>query len=162
MEIENRELLEISTHLEETVQEVYQGLARRIDHPIIKNYLLLMARDEAHHEKHFEEMLDGKGGRHYGWEDSPRLRELIDTQIKKDLFPKLDALLDSLDDAPDIPKAFAVCLKCEEVAVEFYGLMRAACDDVETKSVLIEMESEEKSHRDYVEALIQYWKEASG
>lgn len=161
MQIENRELLEISTHLEETVQKVYEGLSRRIDHPIIRNYLRLMARDEAHHEKHFEEILNAGGGRHYGWEDSRRLRGLVDHQIKQDLFPKLDRLATSLDDSPDIAQALAVCLQCEEVAVEFYGLLRAACREVETKSVLIEMESEEKSHRDYVEALINFWKQAS-
>ncbi|MGP0628852.1 ferritin-like domain-containing protein [Nitrospina sp. 32_T5] len=162
MDIASQELLEVSTELEEKVQELYRNVAGRIDDPVVKNYLLLMARDEAHHEKHFEDMLGTEESRHCAWNHSPKLRELIDTQIQKKLFPMVDHMLDRMHDSVDIPKALEVCLKCEEMSVEFYGLMRASCEDVETKSVLIELESEEKSHRDFIRALLQHWEERFG
>lgn len=162
MEIASQELLEVSTEMEEKVQELYRGLAARIEDPVVKNYLLLMARDEAHHEKHFEEMLGTKESRHCGWNHSKQLRQLIDTKIQKDLFPLIDQMLERMHHSPDIRQGLEVCLKCEVLAVEFYGLMRASCDDVETKSVLIELESEEKSHRDFIQALLDHWEEKFG
>ncbi|CCQ90074.1 hypothetical protein NITGR_220030 [Nitrospina gracilis 3/211] len=162
MEIASQELLEVSTEMEEKVQELYRGLAGRIEDPVVKNYLLLMARDEAHHEKHFENMLGTEKSQHCGWNHSQELRELIDTQIQKELFPLVDRTLERMPNSVDIPRALHVCLKCEEMSVEFYGLMRASCEDVETKSVLIELESEEKSHRDFIRALLQHWEEKIG
>ena len=159
--ITNKELLDISVKIEREAQVFYKELAGHISDMMVKNYLLLMAKDEAHHEKQFETILGEKGDQKYGWEDSAGLHELIDKRLKPGLFPKLEDLFGDLPGFEDIRKALNVALKCEELAVEFYGILRKCCEDPETEILLITMESEERSHRDYIRTLIQYWKRES-
>ena len=161
IKISNKELLEISVNIEQEAQVFYKELANQVSDLMVKNYLLLMARDEAHHEKQFEILLGEKGDRKYGWEDSAALRELIDKRLKLGLFPKLEEIFEDLPGFEVIQKALNFALLCEELAVEFYGILRESCEDFEAKVLLITMESEEKSHRDYIQALIQYWEPKS-
>ena len=89
MKVSNKELLGISTNIEREAQAFYEELASYISEPMISNYLILMAKDEAHHEKQFESILEDKEGKKYGWEDSSALRELIDKHLKPGLFPPI-------------------------------------------------------------------------
>ena len=54
MQVSNKELLDISINMEQEAQEFYKDLASHISEPIVKNYLLLMAKDEAHHENQLQ------------------------------------------------------------------------------------------------------------
>ena len=161
MKVSNKELLEISTNIEREAQAFYEELASHIPDLFVKNYLLLMAKDEAHHEKQFESMLEEKGGQKNGWENSAALRELIDKHLKPGLFPPLEGVLKNLSRFEGIQKALAISQKCEELAVKFYGTLKENCEDFETKALLITLEAEEKSHCDYIQAAINYWKKQS-
>lgn len=161
MEIKNRELLEIFVEMEQEGQAFYKELANHISDPVVKEFILFMCAEEAGHEDRFKKILEKKGGRKYGWEDNLALRELIDKHIKEGLFPKLDGILERLPKLEGILKALDYALKAEKRAVEFYESLRKSCDDLETEIILIEMESEEKSHRDYIQNLIQDLKKES-
>lgn len=157
MPVSNKELLDISVNMEQEAQAFYQDLASHISEPIVKNYLLLMAKDEAHHENQFKNILEGKEHYKFGWEDCTALREMIDTRLKPGHLPKFEDLYEDLPGFESIQKALNFALIFEELAVEFYGAMREYCEDLETEVVLVVMESEEKSHRDYIQALIDHW-----
>ncbi len=158
MKVSNKELLDFSVIIERETQAFYEELANHIADPFIKNYLLLMAKDEAHHEKQFESILGEKGGQKYGWENSSVLRELIEKHLKSGLYPPLEGILKNLSKFEGVHKALTISQKCEELAVKFYGTLRKNCEDFETKALLITLESEEKSHCDYIQAAINYWK----
>ncbi len=157
MKVSNKELLDISINIEREAQAFYEELATRIPDLFVKNYLLLMAKDEAHHEKQFESILGEKGGQKYGWENSSALRELIDKHLKPGLFPPVEGILKNLSQFEGVHKALTISQKCEELAVKFYGTLRENCEDFETKSLLITLEAEEKSHCDFIQAAINYW-----
>ncbi len=157
MKVSNKELLEISTNIEREAQAFYEELASHVSEPMISNYLILMAKDEAHHEKQFESILGEKGGQKYGWENSSALRELIDKHLKPGLFPPLEGILKNLSEFEGARKALIIAKKCEELAVKFYGILRENCEDFETESILIDLEAEEKSHCDFIQAAINYW-----
>ncbi len=157
MKVSNKELLEISVNTERAAQAFYEELASHVSEPIISNYLILMAKDEAHHEKQFESILEEKEGKKYGWENSSTLRELIDKHLKPGLFPPLEGVLKNLPKFEGIQKALIIAQECEELAVKFYGTLRENCEDFETKALLIPLESEEKSHCDYIRAALNYW-----
>ncbi len=157
MKVSNKELLEISTNIEREAQAFYEELASHVSEPMISNYLLLMAKDEAHHEKQFESILEEKEGKKYGWENSSALRELIDKHLKPGLFPPLKGVLKNLSKFEGVQKALIVAQKGEELAVKFYGTLRKNCEDFETKTLLITLESEEKSHCDFIQVAINYW-----
>lgn len=161
MKVSNKELLEISTNIERESQAFYEELASYISEPMISNYLLLMAKDEAHHEKQFESILEEKEGKKYGWEDSSTLRELIDKHLKPGLFPPLEEMLENLPRFEGVHKALTISLRCEEIAVEFYRTLRDCCEDFETKTLLIPLESEEKHHCDFIQTLIKCWEKPS-
>ncbi len=161
MKVSNKELLDISIKIEREAQAFYEELASYISEPMISNYLLLMAKDEAHHEKQFESILEEKEGKKYGWENSSALRELIDKHLKPGLFPPLGGLLENLPRFEGVQKALTISLRCEEIAVEFYGVLRKNCEDFETKALLIPLESEEKHHCDFIQTLIKYWEKPS-
>ena len=161
MKVSNKELLDISVNIERKAQAFYEELANHISEPIISNYLLLMAKDEAHHEKQFEIILGEKGDQKYGWENSPALRELIDKRLKSGLFPPLEGILKNLSEFEGIQKALTIAQKCEELAVKFYGTLRRNCEDFETKTLLITLEAEEKSHCDFIQVAINHWEKQS-
>ncbi len=155
MEINNTELLEISVKIEQEGQAFYKEVANHISDPVVKPFLLLMAKDEAEHEKHFKEIFENKEGQKYGWENNTALRELIDDHIKPLIFPKVDEIFEKLPEFDGIQKALDFALKSEELAIEFYATLRKNCDNFETKCLLSELESEEKSHRQFIQKLIQ-------
>ena len=157
MEISNKELLDISVKIERETQAFYKELANHIPNRFFKSYLLLMAKDEAHHEKQFESILEEKRSLEYGWENSAALRELIDKHLKPGLFPPVEGILKNLSKFEGVQKALIVAQKGEELAVKFYGTLRKNCEDFETKTLLITLESEEKSHCDFIQVAIKYW-----
>ena len=161
MKVSNKELLDISINIEREAQAFYEELANHTSDPFVKSYLLLMAKDEAHHEKQFENILGEKGGQKYGWENSFALRELIDKHLKPGLFPPLGGMLKNLSEFEGVQKALIISQKCEELAVKFYGALRENCEDFETKSLLMTLEGEEKSHCDFIQTLIKYWEKQS-
>ncbi len=156
MKVSNKELLDISVNIEREAQAFYKELANHISDPFAKSYLLLMAKDEAHHEKQFESILEEKEGKKYGWENSSALRELIDKHLKPGPFPPLGGVLENLPRFEGVHKALTISLRCEEIAVEFYGVLRKNCEDFETKALLIPLESEEKHHCDFIQTLIKH------
>ena len=157
MKVSNKELLDISVNTEREAQAFYKELANYILDPFVKSYLLLMAKDEAHHEKQFENMLGKKGGQKYGWENNSALREIIDKHLKPGLFPPLEGVLENLSKFEGVHKALTISQKCEELAVKFYGILKENCEDFETKSLLMTLEAEEKSHCDFIQAAINHW-----
>ncbi len=161
MKVSNKELLDISVNIERQAQAFYKELANHISDPFIKNYLLLMAKDEAHHEKQFEIILGEKGDQKYGWENSSALRELIDKHLRPGLYPSLVGELENLSKFEGIQKALTSSKKCEELAVKFYGTLRKNCEDFETKTLLSTLEAEEKSHCDFIQAAIDHWEKQS-
>ncbi len=82
MKVSNKELLEISVNIERGCQAFYKELANHIADPFVKFYLLLMVKDEAHHEKQFKAILGKEEDKKFGWENSSALRELIDKHLK--------------------------------------------------------------------------------
>ncbi len=161
MEVSNKELLDISVNIERETQAFYKELASHISDRIINNYLLLMAKDEARHEKQFESILGEKGSLEYGWENSAALRELIDKHLKPGLFPPLVGVLKNLSKFEGIQKALTISKKCEELTVKFYGTLRKYCNDFETKTLLSTLEAEEKSHCDFIQVAINHWEKQS-
>ncbi len=145
MKVSNKELLDISINIEREAQAFYEELASYISEPMISNYLLLMAKDEAHHEKQFKSILEDKEGKKYGWEDSSALRELIDKHLKPGLFPPLGGMLKNLSEFEGVQKALTIAQKCEELAVKFYGTLRKNCEDFETKALLITLENDDQT-----------------
>lgn len=157
MKVSNKELLDFSVIIERGCQAFYKELANHIADPFVKSYLLLMARDEAHHEKQFEAILGKEEGKKFGWENSSVLRELIDKHLKPGLFPPVEGILKNLSQFEGVQKALTIAQKNEELAVKFYGALRENCEDFETKTLLITLEAEEKSHCDFIQAAINYW-----
>lgn len=155
MKISNRELMELSIKIEQEGQAFYKKLAPHISDPVVREFLLLMAKDEKEHEEHFKRIFGEEGGRNHGWESDPALREVIDQRFKPGLFPDVDALLAEWPKENGIRKALETALKAEEAAVEFYGTLRKDAEDLETKCLMIELENEEKAHRDYIQRLIR-------
>ncbi len=161
MKIRNEELLEFMVKIEQEGQAFYKKLSSHISDPMVKDYLLLMSKDEAQHEKKIKKFMEGQEDRKYGWEDNPALREFVDAHLIQGLFPDLDEILKNLPEYEGIQKALNFALKSEELAFEFYKILRQSCDDSETQILMIEMESEEKAHCAYIQKLIEDLKEAS-
>ena len=161
MKVSNKELLDFSVIIERETQAFYEELANHISDPFVKSYLLLMAKDEAHHEKQFESILGEKGDQKYGWENSSALREFIDRNLKPGLFPPVEGILKNLSQFEGVQKALTIAQKNEELAVKFYGALRENCEDFETKSLLMTLEGEEKSHCDFIQTLINHWEKQS-
>lgn len=162
MKVSNKELLEISVNIERGGQAFYKELANHIADPFVKSYLLLMAKDEAHHEKQFESILGEKGDQKYGWENSSALRELIDKHLKPGLFPPVEGILKNLSQFEGVQKALTIAKKNEELAVKFYRALRENCEDFKTMSLLMTLEAEEKSHCDFIQAAINHWEKQPG
>ncbi|NIQ02411.1 MAG: hypothetical protein GWM98_20155, partial [Nitrospinaceae bacterium] len=96
MKISNQELIELSTKIEREGKTFYKELANHVPDPEVKDFLLLMSREEAQHEIEFKKMLDAKGQKHYGWEENKSLRQLVNTYYQTDIFPRLDEIFDQV------------------------------------------------------------------
>ena len=155
MDIKNEELLNICVKIEEEGQIFYKELANHVSEPVVKDYLLIISREEAKHENRFKKILEEKGSRNYGWEDKPDLHKLIDKNFKQGVFPKLNEILEKFPGCEGIEIALEFAKKCEELSIEFYATLRKNCDDLETKTLLIDLECEEKAHRAYIQQLIR-------
>ena len=154
MEIKNEELLNICVKIGEEGQAFYKELANHVSEPVIKEYLLIISKEEAKHEKIFKKILEEKESRKYGWENKPGLHKFIDKNFKQGLFPKLNEILEKFPEGEDIKNALEFAKNCEELSIEFYATLRKNCDDIETKILLIDLECEEKAHLSYIQQLI--------
>lgn len=150
MNINNKELLALSAKIEGEGKDFYIALAGHIHDPEVKEFLLLMAREEASHEIQFKKLLDEKGDTNYGWENDENLRELINTHYQTDIFPKLDDVIEHLPGYQGIQKAIETALEAEKVSCEFYGLLQQACTDIESKTLLVLLEKVEQEHLERV------------
>jgi len=155
MEIKNEELLNICVKIEEEGQVFYKELANYVSDPMVRDYLLIISKEEAKHENRFKKILEEKGSRKYGWEDKPELHELIDNNFKHGLFPKLNEIVEKFPGGVGIEIALEFAKECEELSIKFYATLRKNCDDLEAKILLIDLECEEKAHRAYIKQLIQ-------
>jgi len=111
MKVSNKELLDFSVIIERETQAFYKELENHISDLFFKSYLLLMARDEAHHEKQFEAILGKEAGKKFGWENSTALRELIDKHLKPGLFPPVEGILKNLSKFEGVQKALTIAQK---------------------------------------------------
>ncbi len=153
MNITNKELLALSTKIEGEGKNFYTALATHITDPEVKEFLLLMAKEEANHEIQFKKLLDDKGDRNYGWESDENLRELINTHYQTDVFPQLEDVLEHLPGYQGIQKAIETAIEAEKVSCEFYGLLQQACTDIESKTFLVLLEKVEQEHLERVEKI---------
>jgi len=157
MEISNQELLEISLKIERDGRIFYEELSKFIEDSTIKEFILVMAREEVQHEKQFKKMLEDKGGSAYGWENQSELRQLIDNRFQTDIFPNLDEIFQQLPKFQGIQKALEFAIETEKVSSEFYGLLRETCRDYEVKTLLILLEKAEHEHLQRVQALKEHY-----
>ena len=153
MNISNKELLVLSTKIEAEGNIFYVALADHVDDPGVKEFLLLMAREEASHEIQFNKLIDEKGKNQYGWENDQNLRELIDTHFQTDIFPRLDEVFEQLPNFQGILKAMDFAVEAEKISCEFYGLLQESCSDIETKTFMVMLEKIEQEHLERVESL---------
>jgi rubrerythrin len=153
MNVDNKELLALSTKIEGEGKDFYTALAGHIDDREVKEFLLLMAREEANHEIQFRKLLDEKGDDSYGWESDPNLRNLINTHFQTDIFPKVDEIFEQLPQFQGINKALDFAVDAEKISCEFYGLLQESCTDIETKTFMVMLEKIEQEHLERVELL---------
>lgn len=153
MNIDNKELLLLSTKIEGEGKDFYTALATHIDDPEVKEFLLLMAREEASHEVQFRKLLEEKGGSQYGWENDPNLRSLIKTHFQTDIFPRVDEIFEQLPKFQGINKALNFAVDAEKISCEFYGLLQESCTDIETKTFMVLLEKVEQEHLERVELI---------
>ncbi len=161
MKISNRELLGLSTKIESEGKSFYENLASYISDPEVKEFLLLMAREEASHEIQFKKLLDEKGDNPYGWEKDPGLRKLIDTHFQTDIFPRIDEVFEQLPHFQGILRAMDFAVEAEKISCEFYGLLQESCTDMETKTFMVLLEKIEQEHLERVELLRDRYKAKS-
>ena len=121
---------------------------------MIKDYLLIISKEEAKHEKLFKKILEEKGSRKYGWEDKPDLHRLVEKNFKQDLLPRLNEILEKFPGDEGIKIALKFAKKYEELSIELYAILIKNCEDLETKALLIELECGEKAHLCYIQQLI--------
>lgn len=143
----------LSTKIEGEGKIFYNALANHIDDLEVKEFLLLMAREEASHEVQFRKLLDEKGDSQYGWENDSNLRDLINTHFQTDIFPRLDEIFKQLPKFQGIIKAMDFAVEAEKISCEFYGLLQESCTDIETKTFMILLEKIEQEHLERVESL---------
>jgi rubrerythrin len=153
MDIDNKELLALSTKIEGEGKDFYTALATHIDDPEVKEFLLLMAREEASHEVQFRKLLDEKGDSQYGWENDPNLRGLISARFQTDIFPRVEEIFEQLPKFQGITKALNFAVDAEKISCEFYGLLQESCTDIETKTFMVLLEKVEQEHLERVELL---------
>ncbi len=155
MEIKNEELLDICVKSEEEGRVFYKELANHVSEPVVKDFLLIISKEEAKHKEHFKKILEEKGSQKYGWEDAPDLHKLVDKNCKQGLFSELNWNLEKFEGGEVIKIALGFAKKYEELSIEFYATLIKNCDDLETKALLIDLECEEKVHLYYIQHLIE-------
>jgi rubrerythrin len=153
MVISNKELLGISTRIERDGRLFYMELSKHVDDPIVKEFLLVMAKEEALHEIQFKEMLEEKGDQIYGWEDNQGLRDMVDKEFKTDIFPAIEEIMEQATKIKGIEKALDFAVEAETVAGEFYGLLVDMCNNIEVKTLLVLLEKAEHEHLERVQFL---------
>jgi len=153
MIISNKELLRISTKIEQEGKHFYAELSTHMTDPTVKEFLQVMAKEEAQHEIQFKEMLDAKGEQVYGWEDDKGLRDIIDNRFQTDVFPPIGEIMEQASKLESIEKALEFALEAEKVSAEFYGLLGDICNNIEVKTLLVLLEKAEHEHLGRVQSL---------
>jgi len=146
MVISNKELLEISTKIERDGKLFYVELSKHVEDPTVKEFLQVMAKEEALHEVQFKQMLDEKGEQIYGWENQQGLRDLIDNEFQTDIFPPVDEVMEQSSKLKGLERALDFAVEAEKVAGEFYGLLIEMCNNIEVKTMLVLLEKAEHEH----------------
>ena len=157
MFISNEELLKASIQIEREGKVFYSELCNYIDDPTTKEFLQVMATEEAIHEEQFKKILDEKNDRAYGWENQQNLRELLDNKFKTDIFPSIDKIMDQTSKIKGIEQALDFAIEAEKVSAEFYTLLGDACDEIDIKTQLVQLEEAEKEHLDRVKSLSKHY-----
>jgi len=153
MDINNEELLEISIKLERDGKRFYTELAKAVQDPILKDFLKLMAREEAQHEKQFKDLLDSKKGTKLGWENNSSVRYFIDHEFQTDIFPSIKETLKELPNLGGMRKALDIAVESERITGEFFRLLNSTCNDIEIKTLLTMLEKIEAKHLEKVLSL---------
>jgi rubrerythrin len=154
MEIKNKELLDLCEKFEEEGRVFYEELANHVSEPVIKDFLLIISKEETKHKEYFKKILKDKGSRKYGWEDEPDLHKLVDKKFKQGLLPELNWDLEKFEGGEVIKIALGFAKKYEELSIEFYTTLIKNCDDLRARALLIDLECEEKVHLYYIQHLI--------
>lgn len=149
--ITTSELLELSIKIEREGQEFYNQLADYVKDPIVKEFLIHMAKEEATHENQFKKLLEETDI--FGWENDESLKKLTAEKFQTDIFPKISKILGKLPQFEDIEKVFDFAIESEKVSAEFYRILGNACKDVELKTRLWLLEKAELDHCNTVEYL---------
>ncbi len=158
MIVSNQELLEASIQIERSGKAFYAELSKCVEDSTAREFLKVMAQEEALHEEEFKEILTEKGDNEYGWEKDQKIRNLIDKQFKTDIFPAIDGVMAHVSEMEGIEKALEFALEAEKVSAEFYGLLGEACEDIDIKTQLIKLELAESEHLKKVEFLAKRFK----
>lgn len=154
LNISNQELIELSTKIEREGKTFYRELAQYTNDPEVKEFLDLMAKEEALHEVQFKKLLSNDNIESFGWENDPALREMIDTHFQTDIFPSINEIFEQLPHFEGIQKSLDFAVEAEKVSAEFYGLLRESCDDIEIKTQLVKLEKAESEHLERIQTLI--------
>jgi len=157
MFISNEELLKASIQIEREGKVFYSELCNYIDDPTTKEFLQVMATEEAIHEEQFKKILDEKNDRAYGWENQQNLRELLDNKFKTDIFPPINKIMDQASKLQGVGQALDFAVEAEKVSAEFYSLLGDACDEIDIKTQLVQLEKAEKEHLDRVKSLAKHY-----
>lgn len=152
MDITSQELLEISLKIERDGQRFYSELAEKVTDPKVRDFFLLMSREEALHEKQFKRLIESKGLERYGWENNPSLREFIDKEFRTDIFPPAEEVIGQLTAVRGIQKALELAMDAERIVGEFFRLLHDSCEDIETKTLLTILEKSECEHLERVKS----------
>ncbi len=116
-----------------------------------------MDKEEAIHEEQFKKILDEKNDRAYGWENQQNLRELLDNKFKTDIFPPIKKIMDQAPKLQGVGQALDFAVEAEKVSAEFYSLLGDACDEIDIKTQLVQLEKAEKEHLDRVKSLAKHY-----
>jgi rubrerythrin len=146
MIISNQELLDASIQIERTGKAFYAELSKYVKDTTAREFLKVMAQEEALHEEQFKEILATKGDDQYGWEKEQKVRTLIDNKLKTDIFPSIEGIMSHLSEMEGIKKALDFATEAEKVSAEFYELLGDACENIDIKTQLIKLEQAENEH----------------
>lgn len=153
-EITNGEILAISLKIEGAGKVFYTELAKFVTDPKVKDFVLLMANEEAKHEKQFKKLLADKGAKTYGWERQKSLRQMVDIQFQTDIFPSSVAdIFSQLPEFKGIQKALEFAANAEKTSKEFYEILGQFCEDFDAKTSLLLLEKAEQEHLERINTL---------
>mgnify|MGYP006423909687 CR=1 FL=1 len=152
MIVSNQELLEASIQVERAGKAFYAELSKHVKDPTAREFLKVMAQEEALHEEQFKEILAEKGDEPYGWENEEKIRTLLDNQFKTDIFPPTQEVINQLPTIGGIEKALDFAMDAERIVGEFFRLLHNSCNDIEIKTLLTVLEKSESEHLERVKA----------